>query len=152
MAYFDVFYLPLGLSFQSHASDCNHEAYIFFPKMGLQVAINSFFMQMRLQEKIKCFKTGNKTLRIINILCQWLLRCSHFFLPQETNSSTSDKRARIHDTLPKLECINTVCSSSQFHLTIFNNRSILEHLESRKLRINSIFLIKKYSKWAFILK
>lgn len=43
MAFFDAFYLPLGLSFQSHDSDYNHEAYIFFPKMELQAAINSFF-------------------------------------------------------------------------------------------------------------
>lgn len=48
MAYFDAFYLPLGLSFQSHASDCNYEAYIIFPKMGLQAAINSLFTPMRL--------------------------------------------------------------------------------------------------------
>lgn len=38
----------LGLSFQSHTSDSNHEAYIFFPKMGPQAAVNSFFPQMRL--------------------------------------------------------------------------------------------------------
>lgn len=125
------------LSFQSHASDCNHEAYIFFLKWDLRLPLIVYFHRWSFKKNIKHFKTPNKISRTVNILCYWLPCSPCLFLLWKTNSLMSDKRARTHDFHPKSECRNTFCSSSLSHLTIFNNSSILEHSESKKLTVNS---------------
>lgn len=127
-----LFICLLGLRFHSHASDHNHEAYIFFLKWDLRLPLIASFHRRSSKKNIKHFKTHNKMSTIANILCHWLLCSPHLLLPQKTNSSMSDKRARTHDIHPKLECRNTFCSSDQSHLTIFNNRSILEHWRAEK--------------------
>lgn len=143
-----LFICLLGLSFQSHTSDSNHEAYIFFLKWDLRLPLIASFHRWGFKKNIKHFKTHNKISRIANILCRWLSCCPHLLLPQTPNSSMSDKTARTHDIHPKLECRNTFCSSGQFHLTIFNSSSILQHLESRKLKVNSniFFWLKNATK------
>lgn len=113
-----LFICLLGLRFHSHASDHNHEAYIFFLKWDLRLPLIASFHRQSSKKNIKHFKTHNKMSTIANILCHWLPCSPHLLLPQKTNSSMSDKRARTHDIHPKLECRNTFCSSDQSHLTI----------------------------------
>lgn len=137
MTYFDVIYLLSVFEFSESCQWLQSWSLHFFPNRDLRLPLIVYFHRWSFKKNIKHFKTPNKISRTVNILCYWLPCSPCLFLLWKTNSLMSDKRARTHDFHPKSECRNTFCSSSLSHLTIFNNSSILEHSESKKLTVNS---------------
>lgn len=137
MTYFDVIYLLSVFEFSESCQWLQSWSLHFFPNRDLRLPLIVYFHRWSFKKNIKHFKTPNKISRTVNILCYWLPCSPCLFLLWKTNSLMSDKRARTHDFHPKSECRNTFCNSSLSHLTIFNNSSILEHSESKKLTVNS---------------